>query len=1165
MLLEASAGTGKTYALENMVARLVSQKNPVDIDSILILTYTNRAAREMKERIRRILSNYAGDSSRNTHERELCAGALSRFDSAAICTIHGFCQMVLSTWPFESSAPFHQNLLLDGSLENRLTWEWLASKNSTLQNNALFKAAYNQCGSVEKISEDIVTRMMKITPGSQLLPDKSESDALRKLLKQSLKPKHPLNKAATKFFSTPWSDDAIKTLIKESGGPNKNSKSLEAIRKHLMACSKFTGILEICDAMFSDPAKVSISNHFCELLFYAEQSTAHLSNPESIKLQTALKDLIHILGPYLDFRPNAGSDKKVVCLLRKFMSCAFIDEAQHHISNLVEQEKNRTGQWGYADLITRVAESVEQNNSILKSRLRERYKAILIDEFQDTDPQQWSLFKSIFDTDENLMVLIGDPKQSIYGFRGTGLQAYNRAKKSIKSEMHYRLDTNYRSREILVDALNHLFLPVFNHSAGNTAPVGYQEIQSGHPGMDELIWPDSEFPLALYPVEEEKQGAQLICAEIRRMLDPDAGASWQDSADETRPLQASDIAVLVRKRKQEDDIINLLKDSGIPAIRFRSRSVFQQAIVAPLCGLLEAIDKPQYTALWRSVLLDDFFQVTPDILLVCEQDGTLDAFSENAQQWKNLFLQGKPTLALNNFFQYAAGLETIGEANSFPWPKRILLEEQNTWQDWRQLLELIQRKASDGLRDIPGLLEWIRSSANEEMPDSSDHAVRLETESEAVRVMTMHTSKGLQFPLVFIHGGYSQKPQRSKKPYRFEKEGTLHIDRLCREENYENYCAYSFEEDKRLWYVALTRAAYKVWVPIPSSESKGKTKFLDQFWKLALEQDTNLADPALRKALLQRAGSLQNEKKILHVLEPDFTPADKLPLLQAQIVKNPPIPEKFAGYRDPATSSYTSLSKIDVTAHYEKEAWEESEETIPLQEEYGSVFGSLLHSFLEECDFSLAADDDENCWMNNAAMDELFSAKAKNYYPPEWYNAHRKELKRLVRMALRCPIPGLGRLCDLDASQRRTEVAFQFAVPKACQLDIDNKNVQVEQGFIKGFIDLLICHEHKWWVIDWKTNLPQQNTDSWSQNALKELMNHHQYHFQYELYLLSLCRTLSVNLNQPVNWDTDIGAAVYLFLRGLNEENKSGIFWNKPKKEHMLNLANSMGFKDCIK
>jgi len=127
MLLEASAGTGKTYALERMVARLVGRdENPLRIDKILVVTFTNRAAREMKERIRSLLALRAGEGERSPEERERYRGAVSGFDRSAIYTIHGFCQMVLSSWPFESASPFRQELVPGGVLESAELRSWIA-------------------------------------------------------------------------------------------------------------------------------------------------------------------------------------------------------------------------------------------------------------------------------------------------------------------------------------------------------------------------------------------------------------------------------------------------------------------------------------------------------------------------------------------------------------------------------------------------------------------------------------------------------------------------------------------------------------------------------------------------------------------------------------------------------------------------------------------------------------------------------------------------------------------------------------------------------------------------------------------------------------------------------------------------------------------------------
>ena len=175
--------------------------------------------------------------------------------------------------------------------------------------------------------------------------------------------------------------------------------------------------------------------------------------------------------------------------MERYHRSLFFDFARRAIEERVETVRDETGVWGYSDLIRRVVDAVTVERSPLLSLLRRRFRAALIDEFQDTDPRQWRLFHKVFDTPDHILALIGDPKQSIYGFRGTGLLAYTAAKSVVPEGGQYRLNTNYRSRKPLVAAVNRIFAPVFRNSADGTDPVGFEPVQSGVPSDRRLEWP----------------------------------------------------------------------------------------------------------------------------------------------------------------------------------------------------------------------------------------------------------------------------------------------------------------------------------------------------------------------------------------------------------------------------------------------------------------------------------------------------------------------------------------------------------------------------------------------------------------------------------------------------------------------------------------------------
>ena len=488
MLLEASAGTGKTYALERMAARLIAGGR--GIDEILVVTFTNKAAREMKERIRGLLAHRAREEGRDEAERERYRRALGGFDSAAIFTIHGFCRMVLSAWPFESSAPFDQELAPDSGLEAAEARFWLAGLDESSVDSGMLGAALGQGGSAEALIGRLASaaRDSGVPSGAQVRPSREESAGFRALLRESAGRESALGRAAGAVFERDWDDAAVKWVFKAGGGAKKTAASLGKIREHMRACRGAEGLPGISEAMFGDPAGCGVKNHFKELLFAARQAGAGAAGAgdaagAGAALGRGLNGLLDVLGPCVDYGRGTA-----VSLVERYQQCAFDDFAAEALEERISRVKDERGLWNFPDLVERVCTAVEADDSPLRRLLRARFKAVLIDEFQDTDPRQWELFRRVFDTPGHVLVLIGDPKQSIYGFRGTGLQAYGAAKAVVPPEGRYWLDTNYRSRRPLVEAVNRMFEPLFTESADGGEPVGFTPVKSGLKSNRVLDW-----------------------------------------------------------------------------------------------------------------------------------------------------------------------------------------------------------------------------------------------------------------------------------------------------------------------------------------------------------------------------------------------------------------------------------------------------------------------------------------------------------------------------------------------------------------------------------------------------------------------------------------------------------------------------------------------------
>jgi len=1200
MLLEASAGTGKTYALERIVARLVGrEENPLKIDEILVVTFTNRAAREMKERIRTLLSSRAEETDRNAGEKERYRAAVSGFDRSAVYTIHGFCQMVLSSWPFESSAPFHQELVPGGELERQELRSWIAGLKEEDLDRELMRTAYRQAGSFENLIAGISKIMVSdnIPPDSLVLPGDKESESFASFVESSSLPDSPLALAAGALFLKEWSDDALKDVIKKGTGKSKKKESLEKIRSHLTACGKLIsrgecGIIPLSEALFGDPSGTGAQGHFQALITSGISLAGDAPIGETASLVSALSGLFHQMEPYVEI-----SGESLDSLIKPYMQCAFQDMAVKAVNERLEYLKNRNGSFGYADLIKRVARKVAETDSPLLKVLRSKFAAALIDEFQDTDPRQWNLFNTIFGSSKthHVLALIGDPKQSIYGFRGTGLQAYNKARSDVLPRRIFRLDTNYRSAPLLVQAANEFFTPLFK-------PRDFQGVKSGKTDNPVLLLPGGiadNIPVTLIPGDKKEDAAVAIGREIRRLLDNQNPARWHSVDGKKMEVSASDIAVLVRTSYEGDLVIDCLDQAGIPVVNIRNNSIFIQDVAGLIINLMEAFDHPADMSLWRSVLLDDLFELPPDLLLEFQDKGLLDEFVERGGEWRQLFISGRSTEAFEDFFSFSRRMGAWSERTEYlkvPWHQRIIAGAGGLrrWQNWRQLSELVQNRQTQGVLEIPRIISWMREQAEATALEDSETSLRLESEDPAVRVLTMHSAKGLEFPLVFLLGGFNVKTPRGKdNDYRFDDGGTLVVDRICRDSNRDAHLSYGWEEDKRLWYVAFTRASVKLWISYPREGGVSQVEsLLDEAFRCRGEAAAEVSRIPPYQSLSKKneAGDFRErlstairEKtaetpRLFSLME---TRDEILPPLPAESRPKPSkaeLPDAPVSRRDPLTSSYTSLVKsapsmeeddrdVDAVDDTERGKTPEIAESLPMAADRGAQFGTLVHALLEECDFQKVRDLDLEAWYADGETDELFNTLSRRYYPPDWYVPRAEDLKNMVWNTLRSPIPGLGRLCDVKPREMRAELEFQMAVPRRAELTEGSLRTSLARGFLKGFIDLCLNNDGVWWVADWKTNVPPgvESADAYDDETMGKMMDHSHYHLQYELYLLALCRTLSCNSGKPVDWEGKIGGAAYLFVRGTRKEDCRGVYVAKPTLERMLSLASAMGLEGVLK
>ncbi len=825
-LVEANAGTGKTYAIQHLYLRLLLEgENPPGVREILVVTFTEAAAAELRERIRgniaKALTLVEGSGDFSKAGRELggilekqrlpesgafdpkkallLKRALLDFDEAAVSTIHGFCSRTLSENAFESGAPFDAKLSeeADAQLERFVKDFW--RRCCYPKGNALLAAVMERLG-IDAASLLAFARGIP-DPAIELLP--AEADFDLDALKARL-------------------DEVKRLWLAEAGAIIKLLSDSKEISK---AASAY------CDG--------NLKRHAARLSLYAEgrapvpfDSFEFLSKSEIDASVTAARKKKGLRGP--DHPLFSLCDEMTAAL----PGCAValkLRLARELGGGAVRRLKSQAGVMSFDDLLLDLDMALSgPKGEALRAKLAARYKAVLIDEFQDTDPVQYRIFDSAFGGGSNPLFLIGDPKQSIYAFRRADVFSYEKVK---QGNAPLALAVNHRSTKELVEAVNRIFAfddasarrPFAltggwleyepSDSAGAQAPLSLD----GSPVLDPMrvIYMESgERPLGageaeILAIEDSASRIAALLAKARE------GKALLHEGARPRALEASDIAVLVDSNFNARRVKEALQERGVPAVLQRSSDVFKSAEAVELRRALAAAATPSDPALVKAALRGPLFGVPPARLAAFLDEGEglsefllwLEYFDALRRTWErsglvaalSSLLDVRPAL----FFEDAATLPpemelTVkGRLLSGPGGERAVA-------NLRQIAEHLIASSQAARLDPAGQISLLSRLIAE---DSADEAreCRLESDEDAVRVMTVHKSKGLQFPVVFAPLLWRRgAPEKIPGEFRFHDargDMKLCLDPAAGEGSVEAFRLESFSEQIRLVYVALTRAS----------------------------------------------------------------------------------------------------------------------------------------------------------------------------------------------------------------------------------------------------------------------------------------------------------------------------------------------------------------------
>lgn len=1087
LFLEASAGTGKTFVIEHLVLRLLLEgASPLSIDEILVVTFTRAATRELKVRIRSNIERAKGaldagysdwdylqaiidQGGENLYiSQSRLEEALVRFDEAAIYTIHGFCHKVLTEGAFEANVGFQLNepesrkhvplmheTLLD-SLRTQL-------KPPSFSSHQILHLLNRSKGDPSRLAIDV----LHIIEKDKQIPSSKTFSELLEAFNQKIESFHAV---ATRFLADLDALVPCYKLMTRKDFPSQMRTLAAILDKGGAEPWEFDSLLK-GGVFFLE--KMTPSN---------QKVRAKIPEPETLNYPDLIAKLYEEVLPII----QKGKDPKLLLL------------------RLAQASKKRWKTY-YAqhehlppdDLLKKTEEALSEPSFL--SRIQERYRAVIIDEFQDTDPIQFSIVETLCKDEGPSAYLVGDPKQSIYGFRRADVYTYLQASSLLPTERHFVLGTNFRSDPALIHTLNTLFshskkwmpLPAKNET------LTYQEVKAPLEKDDKRLEDKTgavHFLLSSaekgreksWPTKKMEQELffPYLCQEIKHLKE-----------EEKIPL--NQIAVLVKDRFQAERVKAALKRCAIHSVLKRKETAEQSSARLPLIELLEGCLNPDDSSSLKRALASPILGWIPTEL----QDrrkvfATKPLFYALGVEWNR---RGIGALYHKLMQSKIEGKRVI----------ELLLErkDQALFSSLQQFLHMLISKEQEESWLPLELLDFLKNltlSNIQEVSLPPSHA------GEGVQIMTLHMSKGLEFDIVFGIGLASRHIHL--------EEFVVADDHLIPTSDIEEAHLERDAEKLRQLYVALTRAKRRVYIPVPfelkeSGVQKGTASPLELFCaQLLTEEGESSIEtlyenylPLSKETMTTLFSQLQTSCSLTFETLESISPSAGS--LSPASVPHPllPSPISFSTTLQPLFS-FSSLTKKQ----------ERLSEPLALPDSHtshglppGAETGVILHHIFEQifARHLFAPFDAE-------AIKTLIEEDIHDSPLERW----QEVIFEMVKETLHLPLPakdGPFSLVDLKRDEVLQEIEFVY--PSG-------------DGYIKGFIDLAFEREGKYYILDWKSNFLGPEEASYSQEAMEQCMKEHDYFLQASIYAEGLKRYLAHFDSRLI--EECFGGAFYLFLRG---------------------------------
>ena len=1180
-LIEASAGTGKTYTIGSLYLRLLLKAGEnnfsrlLNVEEILVVTFTDMATEELKKKIRERITDaidkltaFAETQDKSAFKNDEFLTALchdldifeaihrlklaeQNMDLAAIYTIHGFCRRMLMQYAFHSGIHFNLELIKDQS-------DLLVRFANEFWREHFYPLPFEMADFIanELGSPDYVLSLLESDLGKNLIVDLENQQALSisitEFLHQYLGEYFKDINALKRF----WLESAgkISELITEELNKDYAKGEPKSLSRRSYNTSRLAKWIDQVNAWANDPRDYVLNE---TLMSYFTQSALGEKGEEGAS---------PFIAPIFAELEERASALMSPDLLRRVILYHYRQSLQQKLLDykLNHQEKS------FDDLLRLLCEALQgAQGDELAEMIRFQYPFAMIDEFQDTDSQQYAIFSKIYrdNPEKNTgFIMIGDPKQAIYRFRGADIFTYLKA--SDEAQSRFELTKNYRSEKNLVDGVNALF--DFPQSPFIYQNINFTAVDSRDDHLRFYLNGKAEPAYRFYLTESDKvnktEMAKICAISIQHWLKSAAEnqAVFQNE-DTCKTLQPANIAVLVKNRYEAADVIQELQKLGIASVYLSDQSsVFDSHVAVELLRILKACLNVAERPILNAIATALFGLNAADIHQIQQNEADwqrwADSFAQYQQTWQR---QGILVMLHQILLEQGISERLLSQATG-----------ERDLTDFLHLAEILQQAATLHESEA-ALLSWFEKQIQGE--GRQEAQIRLESERQLVKIVSIHKSKGLEYDLVWLPflAVPSKIPTAGDMNVYYSKERD---ETLWDMENRNLNALYeeTFAEELRLLYVALTRAKYQMAFALPTQFDKKWNALHYVLSQGEIGKEIALSAPKDTETLLQTfKEKMQDNVEIC--TKPNL---ETFPALSTNTKNDDLKAAEFTGNieQDWRITSFTSIEQGHRRQNYFTESAGKKHAVFDDAKDYdsqnaiemstallnenesnildlprGKQVGTVLHRHFENCYFSDLANTEEiDKLRQSLQLDETFTEPLQNW------------LQQISHTPLSNEI-GIA-LADLANKDCIKEMPFYLAIREHFDVAAFNRALKAHhhlsseplqfekiQGMVRGSIDLVFRHNGKYYLVDYKSNFLGSTLADYNQEALKKEMLHSHYDWQYLIYTLALHRYLQ-SVVPHYDYARDFGGVFYLFLRGMNGEPQSGVFYDRPSVELITEL-----------